>query len=50
MWCADRALTAKASTVSMLRKRLGATLKALHHKGSVVQDGHVEGLIGWRLA
>ena len=50
MWCEDRGLTAKASTVSMLRKRLGATLKALHHKGSVEQAGHVEGLIGWRLA
>lgn len=50
MWCADRGLTAKASTVSMLRKRLGATLLALRHKGLVRQDGHVEGLIGWRLA
>lgn len=48
-WCADRGLTAKASTVSMLRKRLGATLKALHNKGLVRQDGHAEGLIGWRL-
>jgi hypothetical protein len=49
MWCADRGLTAKASTVSMLRKRLGATLKALHHKGLVRQDGYAEGLIAWRL-
>ncbi|WP_421936924.1 hypothetical protein [Phenylobacterium sp.] len=49
MWCADRGLTAKASTVSMLRKRLGATLKALHHKGLVRQDGYDEGLIAWRL-
>ena len=24
-------------------------LKALHHKGAVRQDGHVDGLIGWRL-
>lgn len=50
MWCADRGLNAKASTVSMIRKRLGATLKALHNKGRVRQEGHVEGLIGWRLA
>lgn len=49
MWCQDRGLTAKASTVSMLGKRLGAPLKALHHKGLVRQDGQVEGLIGWRL-
>lgn len=50
MWCADRGLVAKDSTVSMMRKRLGATLKALHHQGRVRQDGHVEGLIGWWLA
>lgn len=50
MWCADRGLNAKPSTVSMLRKRIGATLKALHHKGVARQDGHVDGLIGWRLA
>jgi hypothetical protein len=49
-WCADRGLTAKPSTVSMIRKRIGATLKALHHKGIVRQDSHVEGLIGWRRA
>lgn len=49
MWCEDRGLNAKASTVSMLRKRLGATLLALHHKGLVRQDGHVAGLIGWRI-
>ena len=47
MQCADRGLTAKALTASMLRKRLGATLKALHHDGLRT---HVEGLIGWRLA
>lgn len=50
MWCADRGLIAKESTVSMMRKRLGATLKALHNKGTVCQDGFVDGLIGWRLA
>jgi len=50
MWCEDRGLTAKASTVSMLRKRLGATLIALRAKGLVRQDGHTGGLIGWRLA
>jgi hypothetical protein len=49
LWCQERGLTAKESTVSMLRKRIGATLKALHNKGLVRQDGHVEGLIGWRL-
>jgi hypothetical protein len=50
LWCQERGLIAKESTVSMLRKRMGATLKALHNKGLVRQDGHVEGLIGWRLA
>lgn len=49
MWCADRGLVAKDSTVSMLRKRIGATLKALHHKGLVRKDGHIEGRIGWRI-
>lgn len=50
MWCQDRGLNAKASTVSVLRKRIGATLKTLHNKGVVRQDGHVGGWIGWRLA
>ena len=50
LWCQDRGLQAKDSTVSMLRKRIGATLNALHHKGLVQQDGHVAGWIGWRLA
>jgi hypothetical protein len=50
MWCADRGLVAKESTVSMMRKRIGATLRVLHVKGVVRQDGHVLGLIGWRLA
>jgi hypothetical protein len=49
MWCQERGLTAKDSTVSMLRKRIGATLKALEHKGAVRQEGHVEGRIGWRM-
>ncbi len=49
MWCQERGLTAKDSTISMLRKRIGATLKALEHKGAVRQEGHVEGRIGWRL-
>ena len=49
-WCKDRSLVAKDSTVSMLRKRIGATLKSLHNQGRVRQDGHVEGLIGWRLS
>jgi hypothetical protein len=49
-WCAERGLDAKASTVSMIRKRIGATLKALHHKGLVRQEGHVGGHIGWRIA
>ena len=50
MWCQDRGLVAKESTVSMLRKRIGATLKALHTKGLVRQDGFVGAHIGWRLA
>ncbi len=50
LWCQERGLNAKESTISMLRKRMGATLKGLHNKGLVRQDGHVEGLIGWRLA
>ena len=50
MWCEERGLTAKDSTLSMMRKRIGATLKVLHHKGAVRQDGHVDGRIGWRVA
>ena len=50
MWCADRGLEAKDSTVSMLRKRIGATLKSLYNKRLVEQAGHVGGLIGWALA
>jgi hypothetical protein len=50
MWCQDRELQAKDSTVSMLRKRIGATLKALHDKGTVRQDGYLGAHIGWRLA
>jgi hypothetical protein len=50
MWCQDRGLAAKDSTLSTLRKRIGATLTALQHKGLVAQDGHVDGLIAWRLA
>ena len=49
MWCEERGLTAKDSTLSLMRKRIGATLKALHHKGAVRQDGHLEGRIGWRV-
>jgi hypothetical protein len=49
-WCADRGLTAKEATLSMLRKRLGATLTALKGKGLVVQEGHQGGHIAWRLA
>lgn len=49
MWCQERGLTVKDSTVSMLRKRIGATLKALEHKGAVRQEGHVEGRIGWQM-
>lgn len=49
MWCRERGLNAKDSTLSMMRKRIGATLKALHHKGAVRQDGHIEGRIGWKL-
>ncbi|MGZ5984891.1 MAG: hypothetical protein ACXWK7_08125 [Caulobacteraceae bacterium] len=48
-WCMDRALNAKDSTVVVLTKRLGATLKALERKGLVCHDGHIEGRIGWRL-
>lgn len=36
-------------TLSMVRKRIGATLKALHHKGAVRQDGHLEGRSGWQI-
>lgn len=49
-WCADRGLTAKEATLSMLRKRIGATLTALKGKGLVLQDGHAGGHIAWRLA
>ncbi len=49
-WCGDRGLVAKPSTVSMLRKRIGATLAARHRKRLVRQDGYVGAHIGWRLA
>ena len=49
-WAQDRGLEAKDSTVVMLTKRIGATLRALQAKGLVAQDGHVEGLVGWRRA
>ena len=49
MWCVDRGLVAKDSTVSLLRKRIGATLKALHNRGLVYRDGHIGGFIGWRI-
>ncbi len=35
MWCADRGLAAAPMTVSLTRKRIGDTLKALHNKGMV---------------
>ncbi len=49
LWCVDRGLVAKPSTVSMLRKRMGATLKVLHNKGVVQQSGYIDGWIGWCL-
>ncbi len=49
MWCADRGLVAKDSTVSMLRKMIGATLKAVHNEGLVRQSGFVDGPISGRL-
>jgi hypothetical protein len=49
LWCAERGLTAKESTVSVLRKRIGATLIALRNKGLVEHAGHTGGLIAWRL-
>lgn len=50
VWCEDRGLIAKDSTVSLLRKRIGATLKALHNKGLVQQTGYIGAHIGWRIA
>ncbi len=44
----ERGLTAKDFTVSMPRKRIGATLRALEHKGADRQERYVEGRIGWR--
>lgn len=49
-WCKDRGLDAKDSTVVTITKRIGATLRALMEKGLVAQDGHVGGLVRWRLA
>ena len=48
-WCRDRSLDAKDSTVVTITKRIGATLRALMDKGVVAQDGHLGGLVGWRL-
>ncbi len=50
LWCLDRGLVAKDATVSMLRKRIGSTLKALHNQGAVRQATFVDGLIGWTIA
>ena len=50
MWCEHRGLVAKDSTMSMLRKRIGATLTVAHNAGTVRQCGFVDGLIGWELA
>ena len=50
LWSAHRRLDAKESTMSMLRKRIGATLLVAHHHGLVRQNGFVDGLIGWELA
>lgn len=49
-WCAERGLAAKDSTVVVITKRMGATLRALHAKGVVAQAEYVDGLIGWRSA
>jgi hypothetical protein len=49
MWCEHRGLVAKDSTMSMLRKRVGATLTVAHNAGSVRQNGFVDGMIGWEL-
>jgi hypothetical protein len=49
LWAQERGLDAKPTTLVMLTKRMGATLKALHHKGLAMQDGHREGLICWRV-
>lgn len=48
-WCVARGLQAKDSTISVIRKRIGATLKALENKGLIRQDGHIDGLIAWAL-
>lgn len=48
-WCADRGLVAKEATLALLRKRVGATLLTLMKQGLVRQEGHVAGLIGWRV-
>ena len=50
MWCEDRRLIANASTVTLLRKRMGATLKGLQNRGFVQQSGRIGGWIGWRLS
>ena len=49
LWCTESGASTKDSTVSVMRKRIGATLNALHYKGAVRQEGLVEGRIGWWL-
>lgn len=49
-WCEARGLQATDPTPSPIRKRIGATLKALHNQGRVRQEGYVGAHIGWRLA
>ncbi len=49
-WAKARGLDGSDATLVILTKRIGATLRALQAKGTVRQDGHRGGLIGWRIA
>jgi diphthamide synthase subunit DPH2 len=49
MWSQNRGIKVSDSTMVVLTKRIGATLRALQKKGLVVQAGYIGALIGWRL-
>jgi hypothetical protein len=50
MWCEERGLSARPSTIAVMRRRMGSRLKKLHGEGLTQQVGLVDGLIGWRIA
>jgi hypothetical protein len=48
-WAADRAVNASDATLAMLTKRVSSTLRSLQHQRLLVQVGHSDAGILWRL-